>query len=180
MIFSAPMVRALLAGTKTQTRRVVKPQPDSPFHSTSGAWVDMGAGCIRAIRFPYGDVGDQIWVRETWFSPPKPHRDLIGYAADVDFPPGQSYRKQSSMFMPRSHSRITLEITDLRVERVQDISKDDAEAEGVAPWKDEKIAHVAMYRELWSSLHGPESWGENPYVWVIGFKRCLQSGVDQK
>lgn len=136
ILFSAPMVRALLAGTKTQTRRLVKPQP----------WILAGELlCWKddaltqeemAQRCPYGQPGDRLWVREAWKAhttfdhlPPRdiPHSH-VWYMADDGYKAESRYRQ--GMFMPRWASRITLEITAVRVEKLQDISADDARAEG--------------------------------------------------
>lgn len=172
IIFRGPMVRALLAGTKTQTRRVVKPQPVR----------DRG---VLLERCPYGAPGDLLWVRETFIHEP------AGYCweASVSIPCRPAitvYRADSegdsrgagwspSIHMPRWASRITLEITGVHVERVQEISEADAMAEGAAPLlvppDGGSTPHVEGYRALWMALHGPGSWDANPWVWVIGFRR---------
>jgi len=155
ILFSAPMVRAILDGSKTQTRRVWK----------------MPRGCDECRR-PYGQPGDRLWVRETWRSYP----DGIVYRADyrdTDFADAVHAPWRASIHMPRSASRIELEVTGLRVERLQDISEADANAEGVkhslhlpgGRFARENFAH------LWWTIHGDESWEANPWVWVVSFVR---------
>lgn len=209
IIFSAPMVRAILSGAKTQTRRVVKPQPDYrygvlfPQGSSTGYSPDLLAGAC-----PFGRPGDRLWVRETW-----KHieggaiYDASGGTIDA-FDPETIYRADrpnrsgpwiSPIHMPRWASRITLEITDVRVERLQDISEADAVAEGVrrgdgkwhalddceAVFLDEfgwfaperYTRHNAprhAFREAWEIISGPGSWDANPWVWVIEFKKLEQ------
>ena len=195
ILFSGPMVRAILDGSKSQTRRVMKPQPE---------WVNENAGCGIATgggimpsprndwlhwrgsrlfrpepRCPYGLPGDRLWVRETWrvssahdSLPPKsiPVGDGIEYAADKtpDYLLGKS---RPSIHMPRWASRILLEITDVHVERVQDISDRDARDEGAEQIGDCEGAYVAGFRRLWESINGPDSWSANPWVWVVEFRR---------
>lgn len=210
ILFSAPMVRAILEGRKTQTRRIVK-----------GIALDWLAPDMFTPEFvadpgnhlcPYGVPGDRLWVRERWaswmFAPVLP-----GYGGKISRDPGDwlyaatdpewdammhdrraladcnkrsedgrtgNYVVRNSIHMPRWASRITLEITDVRVERLNDCSPDDAKAEGlewVAPtygigdiaetWSADP---VAAYRALWEHINGPGSWDANPWVWVVGFK----------
>ncbi len=196
ILFSAPMVRSLLAGTKTQTRRVAK----HPLAQNLSYIVDIGKGWFGdeegevQIRCPYGQPGDRLWVRETWAAPhgedARPPRAIqcdqmrIHYAASEDRG-GLLWRP--SIHMPRWASRITLEVTGVRVERLQDISEADAMAEGVqcdstidhrsARTEDGKLLHshaVDQYRALWESSNGPGSWEANPWVWVVEFKGVAQ------
>ena len=187
IIFSADMVRAILAGKKTQTRRVVKVQPPE---NTAGCvqvwkgenhwdfWGFNGAETKR-VKCPYGVVGDQLWVREGYAdilwevtASGKEVRKII-YKADEQHGATIIHPVwKTPLFMPRAASRILLEITDIRVERVQDISEQDAIAEGV------KFSGIGGgmnphqdYCGLWSRINGNESWIENPWVWVIEFKR---------
>lgn len=188
ILFSAPMVRAILDGTKTQTRRVVKP--------AHKAWIEMPVthqlGEWDKRPLPYGKTGDRLWVRETWAAPhsedARPPRAIqcdqmrIHYAASEDRG-GLLWRP--SIHMPRWASRITLEVTGVRVERLQDISEADAIAEGIEPtmpnpghwnWRDYLIeggqTHAVLsYKTLWESINGPGSWDLNPLVWVVEFKR---------
>lgn len=233
IIFNGEMVRALLSGRKTQTRRIVK--------GTDGAvkfckewdingkevFVVLGEKdhtgmnpVLGAISCPFGAVGDRIWVRETWgvvshaFSddglmidwvPDRPATAInempFGngyysghaiYAADGDFTWGDDDGYEDgrscwkpSIHMPRAASRILLEITNVRVERLNAISEEDATAEGVppagsllpdypgtflTPKGDFATAKVAFQR-LWESIYGEESWKANGWVWVISFKR---------
>ena len=198
IIFSAPMVRAILEGRKTQTRRVVKPQPDSL--STDGVPTRffhkraIGSGYQVQISCPYGAPGDRLWVREThWMDrrdPTMVAMDLDGYVvARSGYETGQAcdvtqlsrhefWRKRPSIHMPRWASRILLEVTAVRVERLQDISEADAAAEG---WMrrpevsdDPQVHHDAArdwFSDLWESINGPGSWEANPWVWVIEFRR---------
>lgn len=190
ILFSSPMVRAILAGTKAQTRRVVKPQPEwsepatvwqhGDGHSGSGWYAHHSEypeeGALH-YRCPYGQPGDRLWVRET-------HIDLGAcclYRADANaeqeralVAPGQ--RWMPSIHMPRSLSRITLEVTGVRVERLQDISEADAQAEGAEPMALDDLGntwrtHKRGYQSLWESINGPGSWDANPWVWVIEFQR---------
>ena len=162
ILFSAPMVRAILAGQKTQTRRIA-------IHKRSIE--PMTEEC------PYGKPGDRLWVRET-------HMDLGGcllYRADhgseverASCAPRQ--RWAPSIHMPRWASRITLEVTGVRVERLQGISDSDARAEGVDQDAALSMACTrgaarAAYSALWEQIHGPGSWDANPWVWVVEFRR---------
>jgi hypothetical protein len=180
ILFSAPMVRALLAGTKTQTRRVVKPQPlwiaepSIPFKT-------LDADPKGIIRCPHGQPGDRLWVKETHWVDDEDGSVL--YAANPDdwdlveqnkHETGASrYNWKPSIFMPRKHSRITLEITGVRVERLQACNEVDAISEG-APWAacgaPQEGSHKAGFAQLWESINGPGSWEANPWVWVIEFK----------
>lgn len=199
ILFSAPMVRAILEGRKTQTRRVVKRTPlewlDSGLHPDFVALPENGL-C------PYGQPGDRLWVRETWQGPlvddvddvddyrenPDKFRkpDFCEYAADggpapefVTMDDDLVQRWRPSIHMPRWASRILLEVVSVRVERLNDISEPDAMAEGVTlsapvkPSRSERMARDA-YAELWESINGPGSWEANPWVWVVEFKRVIQ------
>ena len=220
IIFSAPMVRAILAGTKVQTRRVVKRQPPEILpayapkvywpardrHMTHGdpdgaAYLQFerpgdydGAHVMRGgfgFRCPYGQLGDRLWVREAWKAhttfdhlPPREiPQSHVWYMADEGYKAESRYRQ--GMFMPRWVSRITLEVTAIRVERLQDISEADAQAEGVTPkWEPGCSGRLmealggfsfrpaaSAYAELWEQINGPGSWDANPWVWVVEFKR---------
>lgn len=198
ILFSAPMVRAILSGTKTQTRRVVKPAPQAdqilkPLVGSSGFRFVMDATPldaknIRRIRwdYSYGQPGDRLWVRESYqrFS----DDGQIMYRADPESFKSMNELKRDdclearwrpSIHMPRWASRITLEVTGVRVERLQDISEADAIAEGVRQYsaleriqagQDRWARHA--YRSLWESIDGPGSWDANPWVWVVEFKRA--------
>ncbi|SPX62912.1 Uncharacterised protein [Leclercia adecarboxylata] len=198
MIFNAEMVRALLDGRKTQTRRIMKVQPDTPefglrrIIESSIAneigmyfWSQDDARGIKArskpFSCPYGGVGDRIWVRETWAEAGAGAPDLKLYRANYpahvpshyeNVPPAEEIRWTPSIHMPRCASRILLEITDVRVERLNSISEEDAKAEG-APTECCVIGdkHFLGFRSLWKNIYGNDSWQANPWVWVIEFKR---------
>jgi len=185
------MVRAILDGRKTMTRRPVKQQPEAvsrvgrPFWWVGGFRLDANAR--NPLRCPYGVVGDQLWVRETW----QYEREGTGCPDDNGFlyratdpgwdDNGTGLRWRSPIHMPRRASRITLEVTDVRVERVQDISDADAIAEGVNPqdWPVSNIPaamrepHGYAFAQLWDFINAKRgySWESNPWVWVVCFKR---------
>jgi hypothetical protein len=193
VLFSAPMVRAILEGRKTVTRRIVNPQyqadawsvrrttvPRHERHSHDW-WLPTGTQPYSALpHCPYGNSGDRLWVRET-------HADIgcrITYKADADDGAHCQVKKWTpSIHMFRAHSRILLEIADVRVERLQDISGDQAEAEGVdasmcqqfletSPTRYEcKEAVLQGFAGLWESINGVGAWHANPWVWVVEFKR---------
>ena len=200
ILFSAPMVRAILDGRKTQTRRAVKERNfPADFHARCPAVGVAAALAERAADVPswcpYGAPGDRLWVRETFYQ--RPHYvgnesgegDLrwtgLKYAADVTSGLAEQgvkgWVKRPSIFMRRADSRIDLEVTAIRVERLHDITEEDARAEGVErthagewtyggrsvtgrPW-----AHSFFI--LWNEINGRESWDLNPWVWVVTFKR---------
>jgi hypothetical protein len=184
ILFSAPMVRAILAGEKTQTRREVKGL--GVFVDTE---MDMGPPTLEDVgwiwpdgttaRCPYGKPGDQLWVREKW----RPTVNIsksessIYYAADgvskVDKRAGVLWRMATasrwrpSIHMPRWASRLTLEVTGVRVQRLDDTGEDDARAEGVVD--------TFAFEELWDSINGKGAWAANPWVWVVSFNRVESS-----
>lgn len=173
ILMSAPMVRAILNGSKNQTRRAMKPDGKLRIDVVSPA--DGGPP-----RCPYGIPGDRLWVREAWAPHPQDTSTAF-YRATVEAEPGfpvWSGPWRPSIHMPRWASRITLEITRMRVERLQGISEGDAYEEGTALWAAETVRNgnkwpniVRAYRGLWESINGPESWEANPWVWVVDFKR---------
>lgn len=200
---SAPMVRATLCeiDPKTQTRRVMK-LDDIPQSAQFTGWQDhrgrpaamfswtedKSVSSFGGLCCPYGEPGDRLWVREAWrvssahdALPPRdiPQDVSIEYIAD-----GRGYfdgRYRHARFMPRWAARITLEVTGIRVERLQDISDDDAIAEGIERtgrhWKSYGGAGrfyrspIRSYESLWESINGGGSWAANPLVWVVEFKR---------
>lgn len=199
ILFSAEMVRAILEGRKTQTRRIVRPQPCdmTPCGGTGENWVTPSictgpCGCPPHMqgspdvdRCPYGKPGDRLWVRETWAIhrdydrlPPSKVSTIAKVHYLVDGPkPKWCGRIRSSRFMPRWASRLTLEIESVSVERLQDISYADGAAEGFpfsgrpfATFEEEKAAVLAWYIDLWESINGKGSWDENPWVWKISFR----------
>lgn len=173
ILFQADMVRAILEGRKTQTRRVMNPQ------IVSGHYKNYWKGAtIGDSPCPYGQPGDRLWVRETFF--PMPHLNAKSYFRATD--PLVGVKWKPSIFMPRWASRITLEIVSVRVERLQEIAEEDAIKEGVAIKPDAEIAaRVAgdtagrmEYWSLWERINGKGSWDENPWVFVIEFKLTLR------
>jgi hypothetical protein len=183
ILFSAPMVCAILAGTKTQTRRVVKPRG-------LPCWSVQPADIPRILPFcPYGQPGDRLWVREAFgdctkgadimagmhYDPPLYRADADSYGLLGHDGLGPVYEEEirwrPSIHMPRKFSRITLEVTDVRVERLQDISEADAKAEGCGPATAYPHQYRDAYAALWEQINGPGSWAANPWVWVVEFKR---------
>jgi hypothetical protein len=182
ILFSGEMVRAILDGRKTMTRRVAKDFP--VWANTENYNAELLKGC------PYGVSRDRLWVRETWafnmFDIQLVDAFEIKYLADSHikrFPcggrltfdkycdPKKLYRNRPSIFMPRWASRITIEIIDIRVEKLQDISEEDAKAEGVTP-PYPTASHKVEFQNLWNTINAKRgySWDTNPWVWVIEFK----------
>lgn len=196
ILFSAPMVRALLDGTKSQTRRVVKPQP-----KMYEPWQCVGVSDMTndALVCPYGKPGERLWVRET-------HRAIWGqspgYLIGVDYKadPQEKWERMRdhmgrpkwtpSIHMRREHGRILLEIVSVRVERLHDISEADAIAEGIEQmpcevpntrlwrnyrpengWTSRVCIPQNSFRSLWETISGEDGWLSNPWVWVVEFKR---------
>jgi hypothetical protein len=171
------MVRALLDGTKTQTRRVVKPTPE--WTGQSGVLSYRGRVGLPHALCPYGQPGDRLWVRES-FSPYE-HREGCWYWADGNIAAHDCTKPKPSIHMHRFFSRITLEITEVRVERLRDISPEDCWAEGIQEMRDAGDENGELrgsvkqdYQALWESINGPGSWAANPWVWVVEFKRLEQ------
>ncbi|HCL5249752.1 TPA: hypothetical protein N2F69_004607 [Salmonella enterica] len=205
MIFNGEMVRAILDGRKTQTRRIMKNQPAGDYPETPALIRNVGTGFqwhglygeSSIFNCPLGSIGERIWVRETYQGPLFDYEQMESYLEDSskfekpDFcvyradgnPAPEFYDADDnlhcgwrpSIHMPRWASRITLEITDVRVERLNAISEEDAQAEGVQPACYEITPPEAAYRvsfgEVWRGIYGEESWSANPWVWVIEFKR---------
>ncbi|MCC6454470.1 MAG: hypothetical protein IT328_05965 [Caldilineaceae bacterium] len=177
IIFSAEMVRAILEGRKTQTRRVIKPQPDH-FHKFSDGILRPQIG-LREIECLY-KPGMTLWVREAftgdWRGNGQPSPTFINYRADSEIPEQYSSNAywRSPIHMPRWASRITLEVVSVRVERVQDISDDDAVEEGVDRTNTSIPTYaIQRYRKLWDTINAKRgySWESNPWVWAITFRR---------
>ena len=195
ILFSAPMVRAILEGRKTQTRRVVSDRNSQGNYKASclhieDAFTDpgpspagnpgpylkaevIGSRDITERLYPRFVPGDRLWVRETFHAFPD---GRIRYRCDPLFEFSGTFDEPwtPSIFMPRSASRITLEVTGVRVERLQAISEEDAMAEGappiLVPPDGGSEPHVEGFRDLWGSINGPGSWDANPWVWVIEFR----------
>ncbi|EHN8715651.1 hypothetical protein N8V39_25680 [Enterobacter hormaechei subsp. steigerwaltii] len=185
------MVRAILDGRKTQTRRIMKNQPAGDFPQTPALIRNVvGAGFqwyghygeSGIFNCPFGAVGDRIWVRETWAEAGASAPDLKLYRANYpehvpthyeNVPPADEIRWTPSIHMPRWASRLTLEITGVRVERLRDLNEEDAKSEGITPpsggvlpgWE-----YRINFRDLWMSIYGADNWEANPWVWVIEFK----------
>ncbi len=196
ILFSGEMVRAILEGRKTQTRRVVRHQPDLHLRKHRYAYV-VESGVLKfgrapwrksdphnfiveeEINCPFGRPGDRLWVRETFSLGGKwkdghLHEDgeqRFVYRADHRQQCCDSlYRWRPSIHMPRWASRITLEITDVRVERLQEISEEDAMSEGMV--ESEDFTPKGAFKALWNSLAKPGAqWADNPWVWCISFRR---------
>jgi len=183
ILFSAPMVRAILDGSKTQTRRVIKPEPTAqpklcPNITNKGcpSWVSdlyiQGARMGSQIQTcPYGQPGDRLYVKETFHKMYNADNDTYYYVYRADREAIHG-KWTPSIYMSRWASRITLEITGVRVERLQEISEVDAKAEG-APLavNDVGEGYRAGFAFIWRAINGAESWAANPWVWVIEFKR---------
>ena len=200
IIFSGEMVRAILDGRKTQTRRIVKlqkrhsiygdgrvhPAVQAITHRGDGWWGFDASGDVKqsyvttypffTVRCPYS-IGDTLWVREEHFIA---GTGAVFYRADgKELEDGWAWRP--SIHMPRWASRISLEITDIRVQRVQEISGGDAVAEGYphrdpATFDPGNMVHaygmaIDWYRDLWNRVNGPGAWERNDWVWCYTFRR---------
>ncbi len=199
--FTGPMVKAILGGRKTQTRRVVKNLDlvAVDFAGTIGFEDEYGDFNQASIACPYGRLKDQLWVREA-LRCVRLESDFTAYDVDgLQFPMRWRWKHAylASRFMPKEASRITLEITAIRVERLQEISLADIQAEGIPDDRATGNApeQLAKYRTLWDSingrakkittdthkpitiLNGPHCWESNPWVWVIEFKALAMAGV---
>lgn len=209
ILMSDPMVQAILAGRKTQTRRVIKPQPTpATTHPGCVPWVGKLSALDYAItwctptgdggiykdgdkhspyRCPYGQPGDFLWVREMWLESP----DGISYRADpgaeTEYGPGDGPRWRPSIHMRREHSRLTLRITDVRVERLARISDAECRAEGIqryvvsgsGPDGRSYQDWRTLFKQLWDSINAKRgySWESKPWVWVIEFD-AIRANVD--
>lgn len=194
IIFNSEMVRAILDGRKTQTRRPINPPKG---YRIEYAGVDFPC--------PYGFIDDRLWVRETWSVDDEEdslsqNTNKIWYMANEEHP-AMFPKKRPSIHMPRWASRITLEITNVRVERLQNISAEDAKSEGLKAvtkdggrtikygipdrdgwpgtddygwaWDHWNTDPVLAYKKLWDSIYGKTQWAwkNNPWVWVVDFKK---------
>jgi hypothetical protein len=174
IIFSTPMVKAILESRKTMTRRVVKSQltDDNGFVLMKGFWVNPKKDtdrCFDGIS-PYC-VGDRLWVRETWQEDTVTKDGGYFYKADPDGCLLRSWKP--SLFMPRKAARIFLEVKSVRVERIQDITEEDAKAEGVTKTDYRILDYKTTFVILWDTLNKKRGyqWESNPWVWVIEFRR---------
>lgn len=210
ILFSAPMVRALLAGTKTQTRRVIKPYRPEPIAGAAGMTALASLIVVR-VKARLGGwkqgptfklprvVGDRLWVRENWqalsFGDYLPTKDRVcdlrfaatDPLADMD-KEARGYPWRPSIHMPRWASRLTLVVTAVHVQRLQDITEADAIAEGVERdtdgWRDYLMPETqccatarGSYAALWDSINGPGAWDANPWVSVTSFT-VHQTNID--
>ena len=197
-----PLVRATLEGRKTQTRRPIKPQPDDDivdveYDAIADLWLgntqednDLGYTSSWAMRCPMGQAGDRLWVRETWA---RPGDEEIIYRADKwaadlvakwkEDPNCPQVKWTPSIHMPRGACRLVLPLVSVRVERVQDITEEDAKAEGVEPvlmrgigsypeWMRPTMrgGHQKAFELLWKQIYGDALWDANPWVWVAEWK----------
>ena len=196
IIFSAPMIRALLDGRKTQTRRVLKVQPETGSYRLA-VYDPQGFASFRHdaytrkwnVKLPYAS-GDRLWVKErtAWLSSHgwrymADNQDLSDYIED-----GELGKWCSPIHMPRRASRLTLIVTDVRVQRLLDITEADAVSEGCQPHKmgtgrNPFESYRLGFSDLWNSLHGPDAWDANPWVCALTFTvhKCNidQMGADQ-
>jgi hypothetical protein len=197
ILFSTEMANAILEGRKTQTRRIVRKQPHGAGEWVRAltSWLFPNVNPYIKLKCPYGQPGDRLWVRETWAANPWKYLGGCSYIYKSDYEKvpkneiGTSYPQidkwKPSIFMPREACRILLEVTDVRVERLQHISEEDALAEGVQPNCLPRISKTGSgeifypegdyptehYERLWESINGRGSWEKNPWVWVVSFKR---------
>jgi hypothetical protein len=200
ILFNGAMVRAILDGSKTQTRRIMKPQPETVDGRSIKAWDGHPAALLNLLnqngrKCPYGQPGDRLWVRETWQAWRKTSYEYDEWEV-CDVPPSQiideygessiEYQATSksmgpwrpSIHMPRWASRIDCLVKAVRVERLQDISNADALAEGVSvhpEFHDEPrtsmYSPAAAFQDLWSATYSAGSWEANPWVWIVSFER---------
>lgn len=225
ILFSTPMVQAIIEGRKSMTRRVMKPQPYLEDGSTIWSYSKDSFGSLPpnkmtespfGFKCPYGQVGDVLWVREKtcYVMIEHAHDLLVGFRERRQIIYGTDfhedwmkyakekylYKWEPSLFMPKAACRIFLKITDIRVERLQDISEEDAKREGVEiRYVLEKVGDekpIEMYKDysfnedgylvyyasfsfqtLWQSINGKESWEANLLVWVISFE-CIEKPID--
>lgn len=197
ILFPAPMVKALLADLKTQTRKNVKTTVSEYIKEPRSGICRHPDDPFASIACPYGQPGDRLWVKETWKADQIwdaarpldiPEGEAILYTADEHATRVVPYgwgRWRPSIFMRRWMSRLTLELTDVRVERLNEISEEDAIAEGIdvfsdgagytVPLPDGKLGPwqrnpVDAYRNIWESINGAGSWSANPWVWALTFR----------
>jgi hypothetical protein len=201
ILFSSPMVRAILDGTKTVTRRIYKPRPQDN--------VNDPLGPLWSLPSPYGAPGDRLWVRETWQAIHVSVDPETGYGDDVyaaeqipsdarggwwspvyaatdpqanDHKDDRGFPWRPGIHMPRWASRIDLEVVSVRVERLHAITEEDAKAEGVERYDDDGVTYygplnrghacaAVAFERLWREINGIESWLADPWVWRVEFKR---------
>lgn len=210
ILFSGPMVNAILEGRKTQTRRVIKNldgvwrfvETNHSKIEPNKAFIQDKYGDYHPMPCPYGEIGDHLWVRETWLTDEKYDHTKpseIPRGASIEYPatdlPYHLGKKRQSIFMPRWASRITMEITDIHIERLQDITDKDALAEGIQQFTKDGVGFkygldgwnwsylngspymcrtpIIAFEDLWGSINGKKHpWESNPWVWVVEFKKA--------
>lgn len=199
ILFSTEMVQRIIDGRKTQTRRIIKPQPvlfptgwqyGKGYKNSCSASASPATDILFIYGCPYGRRADRLWVRETWNQIFNGITDEYIYAA-TDNDVFSETKWRPSIHMPRAACRLLLEITDVRVEQLQDINRADAIAEGLhftisnggpniyydnyhtGRWLDPEMLNnpIGSFRTLWEKINGPGSWDANPWVWVISFKK---------
>jgi len=234
ILFSTPMVQAILDNRKFMTRRVIKKQPQADIDGTihfpwatffnSGTvhtWDKNGVGgenwnsnsypsedkyteALKRTPYenpcPYGQPGDRLWVRETWAEVSSGiieyragYKEALTGLSGIDHI-GNKIKWKPSIFMPKVAARIWLEVVSVRVEKLQDITKEQAEAEGIGnsfiedcaydgkyediPWNQEEGLAIHQFARLWDKINESRGfpWSANPYVWVITFKRVMLDG----
>lgn len=191
ILFSTPMVQAILAGRKTQTRRVVKDKMlQENTDPETEEYLKLTTIC------PYGYVGDVLWVRETFAKRDTPDAEWNpkwGYCYKADNDPLYEHKKfKPSIHMPKEACRVWLRVTNLRIERLHDISESDSikegvEFEGEQPWYKDYVRKLKFFpfanpfysfRSLWKSINGDDSWNANPWVWVVQFEVVSTTGKE--
>ena len=215
ILFSTPMVQAIIEGRKSMTRRVMKPQPYLEDGSTIWSYSKDSFGSLPpnkmtespfGFKCPYGQVGDVLWVREKtcYVMIEHAHDLLVGFRERRQIIYGTDfhedwmkyakekylYKWEPSLFMPKAACRIFLKITDIRVERLQDITEQDAVGEGIEEAEFDNVNKCRVFKHygyqnavtdakdsfqsLWHSINGEESWNANPWVWVVEFKKVVK------
>lgn len=192
IIFSTEMVQAILENRKTMTRRIVKPQPE---HNGNKHWILRSPKATLFSPVPpnevqfddylngtlcsYGMIGDVLWVRETFqYNADFMSRRIVPYFYKTDKINIPIWKP--SIFMPKAAARIWLEITDVRVDSLWDISLQDIEAEGLpVNWRDTCSSPLEWFQSLWQKINGAEFWDANHWVWVISFKVLSTTGLRQ-
>jgi hypothetical protein len=198
ILFSSAMVNAILQGRKTMTRRILGSGHSFGVKIKNGAraWLNLekcNSDDFKEIitYCPYGKIGDILWVRETWlywelfkayvYKADDNDKLFLSFGQTID-----NAKWKPSIFMPKDACRIYLRLTDVRIERLQDISEDDAKAEGLSFWQlDKRTGYkdylakdiryfenpIESFKSLWQSIHGNQSWDNNPWVFAIEFER---------
>jgi hypothetical protein len=206
IIFSTPMVQAILEGRKTMTRRIIKPQPECINNDLPKPMEDaikelqilrkkglntirIGTGGFIFPDCPYGQPGDLLWVRETWkssgFNAEYSTMVIVYKAGEYkvcvmpdEYPLFMQNRWKPSIHMPKAAARIWLKVVNVRVERLQDISNEEARKEGVKEEDSVMGDFRPGFLKIWDKIHGPESWNLNPWVWVVEFERVDRVQAD--